>query len=169
MKKKLKNIISLLGCLAFTIEGIWLLLSDEELSAFMIGICWLDIIFFGVGGLFMCYQIFGPRKAVPITWNQHYLCISYGLYHREIEWKHITGFSPYTWNNIDWVLVHVDNVDEALASSGWYMRWSLKFAYKQYGALYAIQAENLFMTPQQLCEQLTQELAKHKPSTGAYI
>lgn len=169
-KKNIKNIVAFIISIDFACLSAYTLLTDHNLPLAMIIISWVGIIFFGIGGLFAGYMMFGPKKVAPVDWNQHYLCINYGLYHREIEWKHITGFSVKEYQDIDWVLVHVDNTDEVIAStSNWYKRWSLKLTYKTYGALFAIQAERLIQTPQQLCEQLESELAKHKSTYGANI
>lgn len=170
MKKKIFNILTLLAGVIFVADGIDILTSGDELPTFMIFIAWLDIIFFGLGTIVIIYHMFGPRRALPVSWNQHYLNIHSYFYRREIEWKHITGFSPYTWNGIDWILVHVDNVDDVMANTGnWFKRWSMKLALNQYGALYAIQAEHLTMTPEQFCNYLEQELAKHQPTVSAYM
>lgn len=159
--KTIKNLLTLIGCALFVAYNIWLLLSDDALPGIMVFICWLSIIFFGGGGLFAGYVIFGPKKAAPVDWNQQCLIVGYGLYHCEIEWKHITGFSMIEYNNIDFVMVHVDNEDEVIANTkGWFKRWGLKLNLQQMGGIYAIRAVNLTVTPQQLCEQLESELKK---------
>lgn len=161
--KTLSNIVAVLIGISFVVEAIIMLQSCDSLTNFMLFVCWTSVFLFGGGTLFMLYQMLKPRKQAPIDWGQHYLTIAYGLYHREIEWKHITGFSTYSYQSTDWVLVHVDNVDELMASTrNWFRRMSLKLTLNQFGAPYAIAAERLTQTPQQLCDELNQELERRQ-------
>lgn len=164
--KALSNIVAILIGISFVVEAIIMLQSSDTLTDTLVFVCWASIIIFGGGTLFMLYQMMRPRKQAPIDWNLHYLTIAYGFYHREIEWSHITGFSTYSYQGTDWVLVHVDNVDELVASTrNWFRRMSLRLTLNQFGAPYAIAAERLTQTPQQLCEELNQELERRKTAS----
>ncbi len=164
--KTLSNIVVILIGISFVVEAIIMLQSCDSLTNFMLFVCWTSVFLFGGGTLFMLYQMLKPRKQAPIDRNHHYLTIAYGFYHREIEWKHITGFSTYSYQSTDWVLVHVDNVDELVASTrNWFRRMSLRLTLNQFGAPYAIAAERLTQTPQQLCEELNQELERRKTAS----
>lgn len=161
--KTLSNIVVILIGISFVVKAIIMLQSCDTLTDTLLFVCWGAIFFFGSGTLFMLFQMLRPRKQAPIDWNQHYLTIAYGFYHREVEWKHITGFSTYSYQGSDWVLVHVDDVEEVMASTrNWFRRMSLKLTLNQFGAIYAIAAERLVVTPQQLCDELNQELEKRK-------
>lgn len=157
----IKNLLTLIITAAFLGYSTWQLQSDDALPVGIIIICWICTIFFGVGSLYVGYVMFCKKKAAPVDWNQQYLVVSYGLHHREIEWKHITGFSVTLHDHIDYVVVHVDNEDEVIANTkNWFKRWNLKLKKKEMGGIYAIRAFNLTVTSLQLCEQLESELKK---------
>lgn len=164
--KTLSNIVVILFGISFVVMAIIMLQSCDTLTDIRLFVCWVSIFFFGSGTLFMLFHMLRPRKQAPIDRNQHYLTIAYGFYRREIEWKHITGFSTYSYQGTDWVLVHVDNVDELVASTrNWFRCMSLRLTLNQFGAPYAIAAERLTQTPQQLCEELNQELERRKATS----
>ena len=91
-----KKILAYLGCIAFTILGVWLLTIDDTTTMYspwklrFAGV--LTIIFFGGGGLFMAYKkiklLRNHKKEIEFTDRGISICGA-----EEILWNEIADFS----------------------------------------------------------------------------
>lgn len=165
MKKAIK-ILSIICTIYILYEAYNVMRACDSPSDVALWVCLIVIVLFGSSVFQKIFWKFGPRKQAPVDWNQHSLTIDYRFYHREVEWTHITGFSTFSYQGTKWVLVHVDNIDELMASTrNWFKRLDLTLTINQFGTPYAITADRLVVTPQELCDELNQELEKRRTAS----
>lgn len=124
------------------------------------------LLFFGGMLIYFLWTIFGPKKAPQYDTDSQYLYILFKFNRTPVEWKHITHFSiedVREASNQKFIAVHVDNAEDLMANeTGMLKRKGYEMYIPQYGTPYFIPTERCVLTPEQLLDQLNQELAHHK-------
>ncbi len=142
-------------------------LSEVPLPKLIIYI--LAFLFFGGTLIYFLWTIFGPKKAPQYDTDSQYLYILYKFNRTPVEWKHITHFSiedVRETSSQKFIAVHIDNAEELMANeTGMLKRKGYEMFIPKYGTPYFIPTERCVLTPQQLLDQLNQELSRHKHSS----
>lgn len=137
---------------------------DIPLSKMIIYV--LAFLFFGGTLIYFLWTIFGPKKSPQYDTDSQYLYILFKFNRTPVEWKHITHFSiedVREASNQKFIAVHVDNAEDLMANeTGMLKRKGYEMYIPQYGTPYFIPTERCVLTPEQLLDQLNQELAHHK-------
>ena len=139
-----KKILAYLGCIAFTILGVWLLTIDDTTTIYspwklrFAGV--LTIIFFGGGGLFMAYKkiklLINHKKEIEFTdrgisiWGAE-----------EILWNEIADFSLIRFKGNRLITIQMKDPEKVIANeSSWIKRKTMEYNLKTINALYSFPA-----------------------------
>ena len=139
-----KKILVYLGCIAFTILGVWLLTIDDTTTMYspwklrVAGI--LSIIFFGGGGLFMAYKkiklLINHKKEIEFTDRGLSICGA-----EEILWEEITDFSLIRFKGNRLITIQMKDPEKVIANeSSWIKRKTMEYNLKTINALYSFPA-----------------------------
>lgn len=63
-----KNLLLFLCCMLFAVGGVYMIIDEDESCRFVIKfiVCWLSVIFFGGGGLFLgVTTLYKTKKRIP--------------------------------------------------------------------------------------------------------
>lgn len=137
----------------------------EASIKFMI-MMWTGLLLFGFGTFFFLRGVIGGRTSPQYDTDSNYLYILQTFHRMPVEWKHITHFSIVNVERVSnqpFIAVHIDNAEELMANeTGMLKRKGYEMTIPQYGTPYFIPTDRCVLTPEQLLEQLNQELARHK-------
>ena len=161
-----KKILAYLGCIAFTILGVWLLTIDDTTTIYspwklrFAGV--LTIIFFGGGGLFMAYKkiklLINHKKEIEFTdrgisiWGAE-----------EILWNEIADFSLIRFKGNRLITIQMKDPEKVIANeSSWIKRKTMEYNLKTINALYSFPAYMLDGRAEEALTLCKLNLAKHK-------
>lgn len=161
-----KKILAYLGCIAFTILGVWLLTIDDTTTMYspwklrFAGV--LTIIFFGGGGLFMAYKkiklLINHKKEIEFTdrgisiWGAE-----------EILWNEIADFSLIRFKGNRLITIQMKDPEKVIANeSSWIKRKTMEYNLKTINALYSFPAYMLDGRAEEALTLCKLNLAKHK-------
>ena len=161
-----KKILAYLGCIAFTILGVWLLTIDDTTTMYspwklrFAGV--LTIIFFGGGGLFMAYKkiklLINHKKEIEFT--DRGLSI-WGA--EEILWNEIADFSLIRFKGNRLITIQMKDPEKVIANeSSWIKRKTMEYNLKTINALYSFPAYMLDGRAEEALTLCKLNLAKHK-------
>ena len=139
-----KKILVYLGCIAFTILGVWLLTIDDTTTMYspwklrFAGV--LTIIFFGGGGLFMAYKkvklLINHKKEIEFTDRGISICGA-----EEILWNEIADFSLIRFKGNRLITIQMKDSEKVIANeSSWIKRKTMEYNLKTINALYSFPA-----------------------------
>ena len=139
-----KRILAYLGCIAFTILGVWLLTIDDTTTMYSLwklrfaGV--LTIIFFGGGGLFMAYKkvklLINHKKEIEFTDRGISICGA-----EEILWNEIADFSLIRFKGNRLITIQMRDPEKVIANEpSWIKRKTMEYNLKTINALYSFPA-----------------------------
>jgi len=139
---KKKSALILLGSLAFVAGGTWMVLYPSatrkysEIFIYCIGI--IAILFFGACAVIAAWQLLKDRLALIIDNNG--LIINPGKFGQKIiDWGEIKGFSEYTVNRQNFVVIEVkDNEYQISKETNSFKKQLMKVNINMYGSPYAL-------------------------------
>ncbi|MUL28498.1 hypothetical protein F0475_09340 [Prevotella sp. A2879] len=160
-----KKILAYLGCIAFTILGVWLLTIDDTTTMYSLwklrvaGI--LSIIFFGGVGLFMAYKkvklLINHKKEIEFT--DRGLSI-WGA--EEILWNEIADFSLIRFKGNRLITIQMKDPEKVITNeSSWIKRKTMEYNLKTINALYSFPAYMMDGRAEEVLALCKQKLAKH--------
>ena len=142
-----KKILAYLGCIAFTILGVWLLTIDDTTTMYSLwklrvaGI--LSIIFFGGGGLF-------TDRGISICGAE------------EILWNEIADFSLIRFKGNRLITIQMRDPEKVIANEpSWIKRKTMEYNLKTINALYSFPAYMMDGRAEEVLALCKQKLAKH--------
>ncbi|EEX18523.1 STM3941 family protein [Prevotella veroralis] len=161
-----KKILVYLGCIAFTILGVWLLTIDDTTTMYspwklrVAGI--LSIIFFGGGGLFMAYKkiklLINHKKEIEFTDRGLSICGA-----EEILWEEITDFSLIRFKGNRLITIQMKDPEKVIANeSSWIKRKTMGYNLKTINAIYSFPAYMMDGRAEEALSLCKQKLKKHK-------
>ena len=161
-----KKILTYLGCIAFTVLGLWLLTVEDPTTSYPLwtirvaGI--LSIIFFGGGGLFMAYKkvklLINHKKEIEFT--DRGLSI-WGA--EEILWNEIADFSLIRFKGNRLITIQMKDPEKVIANeSSWIKRKTMEYNLKTINAIYSFPAYMMDGRAKEVLTLCKLNLAKHK-------
>ena len=166
---KKKIFIALLGCIAFVLIGLWIILGfDSEQRPILILILggYGSVIFFGAGIFVMIRQILSDTGGITINDSG----LIFDNRHPKdcfVSWEDIDNISTFYVYRTKIVSIHLKDPSIMInkQENKWIKR-AIKFNHDQFGATISLTANNLKIKHNSLIELLNEKLEKNK-STNA--
>lgn len=160
-----KNLFMSLLCLMFAVGGIFILGDDRAGTAIKIIGGWLNILFFGLGGLFMlCSTLYKRLRRIPsLIIRDDCVCIYILLKNKYdiILFKNVNSFSLTKLSMTKLISVNYKPAEmiKKFDRSSHIEQLLMTFNYRTINALKSIPAENLTLSTNKICAILNSKLA----------
>lgn len=160
-----KNLFISLLCLMFAVGGIFILRDDSAGTALKIIGGWLNILFFGLGGLFMLGSTLYKRlRRIPsLIIRDDCVCIYIPLKNKYdiILFKNVNSFSLTKLSMTKLISVNYKPAEmiKEFDRCSHIEQLLMTFNYKTINALKSIPAENLTLSTKRICAILNSKLA----------
>lgn len=159
---------TVLVCLAFALVGCWIIRDAEEYATRLLG-GWLNLLFFGGGGLFLLAIALFRKRPLLVVSDEG---LRYNVLLRPsrdlfFPWHTITEFRPEKRNGRRIILIYVVDFPERYDRAGRVERTAMRFSMMHAETPYAIPAEDLDCPAGELLELLNDRLAEHRRRHGS--
>ena len=159
-----KSLLMSLLCLMFAVGGIFILRDDSAGTALKIIGGWLNILFFGLGGLFMLGStLLNKIKRIPsLIIRDDCVCIHIPLKNKYdiILFKNVNSFSLIKPSMTKLISVNYKSAEmiKEFDRSSHIEQLLMTFNYRTINALKSIPAENLTLSAKRICAILNSKL-----------